>query len=254
MMDGVFYTDRGKVRPHNEDSGGLYQNNSGQYLAVIADGMGGHKAGDVASNMATQMLQEKWQACVTIETPEQAEKWLVQMLDHINAAIYQLAQEKTECTGMGTTVVIALFADEFFTVAHIGDSRCYKYQNATLSQITNDHSLVNELVRSGEITKKDAKHHPQKNVVLKALGTQPQVGADVQSLSWDQEAIVLLCSDGLTDKVDDDDLINHLSQDVDISMIGKQLVDLANERGGEDNVSLVIMKHPIHEEKGEASC
>lgn len=253
-MDGVFYTDRGKVRPHNEDSGGLYQNQSGQYLAVIADGMGGHQAGDVASNMATQKFEEKWQACEKITSPEQAEKWLVQMLDDINTLIYNMAQDKAECKGMGTTIVITLFSEDFFTVAHIGDSRCYKYQNGILTQITDDHSLVNELVRSGEISKKDAQHHPQKNVVLKALGTQPKVEADVRSLSWDKDAVVLLCSDGLTDKVDDDDLKYHLSQDADISMIGQRLIDLANDRGGEDNVSLVLMKHPIHSEKGESTC
>ena len=253
-MEGIFYTDRGKVRSHNEDAGGLFQNISGQYLGVIADGMGGHKAGDVASEMASTMFRKKWKQLNKLDTPEQAEKWLGNIIQSINTEIYELSQKQQECSGMGTTIVIAIFTEEFITVAHIGDSRCYKIQNSKLTQITEDHSLVNELVRSGEISKQDVQHHPQKNVVLKALGTESDIKADIQSLSWEQEDMVLLCSDGLTDKVSDDTILKYLTSDQPIVTIGKQLIDLANERGGEDNVSLVIMKYVFLEEKGDKEC
>ncbi|GIO26103.1 Stp1/IreP family PP2C-type Ser/Thr phosphatase [Ornithinibacillus bavariensis] len=253
-MEGHFWTDRGQVRSHNEDAGGIYQNNLGQYLALIADGMGGHQAGDVASGMATTILEKKWLDSEGISSPEEAEEWLKHALQEANTAIYHHSLEKEECQGMGTTIVVAICTSEFITVAHIGDSRCYLYNEYSFKQITEDHSLVNALVQSGQISKDDALVHPRKNVVLKALGTGESVEPDIQTISWEACDRILLCSDGLTDKVRDQELAEFMKSSNKLADVGTRLVNLANERGGEDNVSIVILQHDSTEEEGETSC
>ena len=194
-MEAEFLTDRGQVREHNEDSGGIYYNPSGQLLAVIADGMGGHQAGDVASQMAISTIQAEWEKSKELKLPEQTEVWLIKALEKVNKVIYEDSLQKEEFAGMGTTIVATINTDEFITVAHIGDSRCYIKNESGFNQITEDHSLVNELVRSGQISKEDAVQHPRKNIVLKALGTEEKVIADVQSLSWEHHDKLVLCSD-----------------------------------------------------------
>src|SRR5690606_34444867 len=128
--------------------------------------------------------------------PEAAEEWLEQALVEANTSIYQHSLEKEECQGMGTTIVVAICTEEFITVAHIGDSRCYLYNEFSFKQITEDHSLVNALVQSGQISKDDALVHPRKNVVLKALGTSELVEPDIQTIVWEDGDKLLLCSDG----------------------------------------------------------
>lgn len=253
-MEAEFLTDRGRIRAHNEDAGGTYYNLSGQLLAVIADGMGGHKAGDVASQTAVSMIQEKWQQMTEITTPEQCETWLLNTLAEINTTIYEQSLTYEAYEGMGTTAVIVISTADYITVAHIGDSRCYIYNENGLKQITEDHSLVNELIRSGQITKEDALNHPRKNVVLKALGIEKEVTADISSLNWEKNDKLLLCSDGLTDKVLDNELANFLQMDVHVKEIGEKLIDLANERGGEDNISLVIINHQSAVKEGDMTC
>ncbi|AIF43807.1 Stp1/IreP family PP2C-type Ser/Thr phosphatase [Virgibacillus sp. SK37] len=253
-MEGQFLTDKGQVRNHNEDSGGVFYNPSKQLLAIIADGMGGHQAGDVASLMATDLLKEKWEQCDKLTSPQEAEEWVSRAISDINKSIYKKAIEKEECRGMGTTVVIAICSKEFMTIAHIGDSRCYLLQDNILRQLTEDHSLVNELVRSGQITKEEAEHHPRKNVLLKALGTEEDIIPSVRSLEWQKDNILILCSDGLINKVTDLELGEFLSSSKEVRQIGEEMIELANERGGEDNISLVIVTDPNSEEVGETLC
>lgn len=256
-MKGIFLTDRGRVRSHNEDAGGIYYNTDGQSLAIIADGMGGHQAGDVASQMATTLIKEKWQSSTELSLPEDTEKWLNNAIAEINESVYEHAMKNEECQGMGTTVVIAICMEDFITIAHIGDSRCYLLNEEGFKQITEDHSLVNVLVQSGQISKDDAQEHPRKNIVLKALGTEEHVGADVKSLGLDNGNKLLLCSDGLTDKVLDTELAEIIQSPKKINDIGQQLIDLANDRGGEDNISLIIIHYKdeaLSPEAGETSC
>src|SRR5690554_3702703 len=164
-MEAYFVTDQGQVRGHNEDSGGIYYNPSGQLLAVIADGMGGHQAGDIASEMAVSMIKKGWKEGAELKFPDEAETWLHEILLHVNHEIFTLASEKEELAGMGTTIVVAINCGDFLTIAHIGDSRCYLQNENGFKQITEDHSLVNELVRTGQISKEDAEQHPRKNIV-----------------------------------------------------------------------------------------
>lgn len=196
-MNAVFKTDRGKVRQHNEDNGGVFINPEGVRFAIVADGMGGHRAGDVASLMAVEHLSNHWMESKSINTAQDAEIWLSENIGKVNRILFEHARENTECQGMGTTIVAAICTDKFATIANIGDSRCYLNNESGFKQVTEDHSLVNELVRSGQITKEDAEHHPRKNVLLRALGTEPAVELDVMTIIFEEGDILILCSDGL---------------------------------------------------------
>ncbi|MFC3040283.1 Stp1/IreP family PP2C-type Ser/Thr phosphatase [Virgibacillus xinjiangensis] len=250
-MKGTFLTNTGRVRSHNEDAGGIFHNAAGQCLAVIADGMGGHKAGDVASRMATSLLEKKWAESSLFTKPDQTEEWVAQAVEEINQAIFTKSQENKECQGMGTTIVITIFVDDFVTIAHIGDSRCYRIQDGTFKQVTEDHSLVNALVQSGQISKEEAQHHPRKNVVLKALGTESDVSADIKTLSLESGSIYFLCTDGLTDKVMDEEIADSFLSRDDLTDIGERLINVANDRGGEDNISLIILHHDNASKAGD---
>ncbi len=252
-MKGKFQTDRGQIRSYNEDAGGIYCNHSYQFLAIIADGMGGHQAGDVASQMAASIVKTNWESAAAIHTPEEAERWLRETIAEMNTSIYEHASRNEACHGMGTTVVISICTDEFVTIAHIGDSRCYMLNEHGFNQITEDHSLVNELVRSGQISETDAEHHPRKNVLLKALGTEEGVTADVRSMGWEREDKLLLCSDGLTNKLPDNELASLLQSD-DNQETANKMIAIANARGGEDNISLIIAENNASVEEGEATC
>ncbi|WP_394217202.1 Stp1/IreP family PP2C-type Ser/Thr phosphatase [Halobacillus trueperi] len=249
-MIGYYETDQGKVRIHNEDAGGVFKNDAGQVLAIVADGMGGHQAGDVASQMTTSHLHKKWQEATLIETPGEAEEWIKEAVRSANNEIKTYANDHEECAGMGTTVVVALCTGEFATIGHIGDSRCYFANSYGFKVITEDHSLVNELVRSGQITEEQAEHHPRKNVLLKALGTEFDLTADVKTMEFEENDRLLLCTDGLTNKVSDEELSELKSFEGEWSSFTRQMIDLANERGGEDNITLaVVHHHPSSDQK-----
>ncbi|MFD2628335.1 Stp1/IreP family PP2C-type Ser/Thr phosphatase [Oceanobacillus kapialis] len=250
-MKGQFMTDQGLVRNHNEDAGGVFYNKHGQLLAVIADGMGGHQAGDVASQMATDLVEKKWQDSQQLDNPEAAESWLRSTVTEINEKVYEYSLTKEECQGMGTTFVVALCTSEFITVSNIGDSRCYMLSENGFKQITIDHSLVNELVRSGQISKDDAEQHPRKNVLLKALGTEESVVPEIHSLGWEKGNKLLLCSDGLSNKVTDEELHRYLLTEDPIEDIEGEMIRLANDRGGEDNISVIIVMDEAPRKDGD---
>lgn len=250
-MKACFMTDVGKVRSNNEDSGGIFRNKSKQVLAVVADGMGGHAGGEIASQLATQIVQDKWEKTEGFQTAANIEQWISETVSEANQIVYKESKEKADLEGMGTTLVLAACMEEFITVAHIGDSRCYLSNEGGLKQLTEDHSLVNELLRAGQISPDDAAYHPRKNVVSRALGTDKAVKTDIQTIGWEYGDKILLCSDGLTDKVHADELAEFLGKDEAISEIGEQLVDLANGRGGEDNISLAIVHYDWTARAGE---
>ncbi|AQR81557.1 Serine/threonine phosphatase stp [Bacillus subtilis subsp. subtilis str. 168] len=248
-------TDTGKIRQHNEDDAGIFKGKDEFILAVVADGMGGHLAGDVASKMAVKAMGEKWNEAETIPTaPSECEKWLIEQILSVNSKIYDHAQAHEECQGMGTTIVCALFTGKTVSVAHIGDSRCYLLQDDDFVQVTEDHSLVNELVRTGEISREGAEHHPRKNVLTKALGTDQLVSIDTRSFDIEPGDKLLLCSDGLTNKVEGTELKDILQSDSAPQEKVNLLVDKANQNGGEDNITAVLLELALQVEEGEDQC
>ncbi|MCY7918285.1 protein-serine/threonine phosphatase PrpC [Bacillus vallismortis] len=248
-------TDTGKIRQHNEDDAGIFKGKDDFVLAVVADGMGGHLAGDVASKMAVKAMGEKWNEAETIPVaPAACENWLNEQILAVNSKIYEHAQAHEECQGMGTTIVCALFTGKTVSVAHIGDSRCYLLQDSDFIQVTEDHSLVNELVRTGEISREDAEHHPRKNVLTKALGTDQSVSIDTRSFDIEPGDKLLLCSDGLTNKVEGTELKDILQSDQAPQEKVNLLVDKANQNGGEDNITAVLLELALHVEEGEDQC
>lgn len=249
-MKAVFRTDQGKIRSNNEDNGGTFVNQDGHILAIVADGMGGHLAGEVASGMTLAQLEKVWGDSSGLLTAEQAELWLRENIIEVNKALFEHALQNKECEGMGTTIEAVIATENFTTIAHVGDSRCYILNDTGFTQLTEDHTYVNELVRTGQITKEDAEHHPRKNWILRALGTEPQVKIDTKTIMFEEGDFLLLCSDGLSNKVAEDEMAEILKKDAPLDDKAAMLIDLANEYGGEDNITLVILEFSAELERG----
>ncbi len=249
-MKTYFQSDIGLVRTCNEDSANIF-NHNGQVLAIVADGMGGHRAGEIASSMTVDHFEKAWHLLEEPVGPAEAEAWLSRQIEATNQLLFAHATENSECEGMGTTVVIALCATEFTIVAHIGDSRCYTYGKNGLQQITEDHSYVNYLVKTGGISKEDAEHHPRKNVLTKALGTKESVSADIKTIFLENGELLLLCTDGLYTKVSDQEIERLLvTSSDDLSVAAGLLISEAKENGGEDNISVVLLQQSALESEG----
>ncbi|WP_227935766.1 Stp1/IreP family PP2C-type Ser/Thr phosphatase [Alkalihalobacillus deserti] len=241
-MNFTFRTDIGRVRSHNEDSGGVFKNQIG-LLAIVADGMGGHRAGDVASAMTIDYFRQIWEKEQEINSVVEAEKWLAEHFEKLNTELYTHAQQHEECHGMGTTIVIALCTEEFISIAHIGDSRAYVFNEFGFNLKTNDHSLVQELVRNGQISEEEAEHHPRRNVLLRAMGTEKEIKMETTTLQVEEDQLILLCSDGLTNKLSTEDLKWQIEKGDSLSERADGLIKLANERGGEDNITVAIVQY-----------
>ena len=238
-------TDIGQLRDHNEDA---VASDLSIGLLVLADGMGGYKAGEVASEIAVLTLTaELTEAMLHKDSmkylpgllPES--QMLMSAIEKANSTIYRISQEQPQCAGMGTTLVAGLFVDNKLVVAHIGDSRLYCLRNETLIQVTEDHSLLQEQLNSGLISEEQARTSNQKNLVTRALGIDPEVEPELQEIDVEVGDIFLLCSDGLSDLVDDD-LIKRILVDSNgnIEFAARGLVQVSNDMGGKDNISVVI--------------
>ena len=242
-------TDVGVKRDHNEDCVGITPSHG---FAVLADGMGGHNAGEVASSMAvdiiTRYLKEHLdripEAELDTETGFTRESILARNAVAMgNAAIYETAQQRPECMGMGTTVVTAIFYGDRLTAANVGDSRMYRLRGDVLSHVTEDHSLIQEQVRRGLLTADDARNSAIKNLVTRALGVEPDVEPDVVEDITQPGDLYLMCSDGLTDVVPDEAIRLTMTQyPDDLRKIGSQLIQLANDAGGPDNISVILIR------------
>ncbi|MBP1913701.1 protein phosphatase [Lederbergia galactosidilyticus] len=240
-MDAIFKTDQGKIRKLNEDSGGIFLNSANHYLAIVADGMGGHNAGEVASQIAVSSLGELWENTKSFTSPEMAEQWIRTQVEYVNKKIFEHSQLHPECEGMGTTLVAALCLDGFATIVNIGDSRCYLHNENGFKQITEDHSLVNELVKAGEISAEDAEFHPRKNMLLKAMGTELETDMDILTVTLEENDKLLLCSDGLSNKLSVAEMQEIIKDEIELDQKAKKLINLANHYGGEDNISVAII-------------
>ncbi len=243
----VEITDTGKVREHNEDAIG---SDVDMGLMVLADGMGGYNAGEVASGIAVQTITELAAEGATREArnDRDSETGLMRQtivlrdaISRANKIIFQTAQSQTHCEGMGTTLVAALFYDNSVSIAHVGDSRAYRLRNEQFEQLTLDHSLLQELVDRGFYSEEEAQRSTNRNYVTRALGVEPAVEVEVQEFDVLPEDIYLLCSDGLPDMVEDEDIHLTISTfNASLDVVGQQLVDLANDNGGRDNVSVML--------------
>lgn len=229
-MKAAGRTDRGKVRELNEDAFGY-----NDCVFVVADGMGGHKAGEVASAIAVETILK---ANLTGDIKAALKK----ALSLANQNILTQAEKNTELTGMGTTVAVLYLENDLAYVTNIGDSRVYYFSNNKLNQLTSDHSLVNELIKNGEITVEEAKSHPQRNILTQALGSNETLEPEIIKLKINKGDKFLLCSDGLTGSVSETLIEELMSQKVDLEIIVDQLINTANELGGTDNITVVLVE------------
>jgi len=245
----VGVSDTGRIREHNEDTIGT---DGDIGLVVLADGMGGYKAGEVASGITVRTVMGLLKDAVDREDlslPDTETKLsrpgilLRDAIQRANKLIYQTARTQTHCEGMGTTVVAGLFFDDKLTIAHVGDSRLYRFRSGRLEQVTRDHSLLQELITRGFYTPEEAQRAAAKNYVTRALGVESTVDVEVTELPAQKEDLFLLCSDGLSDMVEDDDIqltINTFG--ANLETLAKQLILLSNDNGGRDNVSVVLVR------------
>ena len=232
-MKVVAKTHCGKVRPINEDR--YLVPEEGDSIVLVADGMGGHKAGEVASETAAQTIR----ACaVKMHGREISIKTALKWVRQAYQIIYRMANEKPECMGMGTTMTFLYFMDKHALLAHVGDSRCYRIRDGRIMQLTKDHSLVAELVRIGEITPEQARNHPYRNIITRALGTDDYVAVDAQDIPVEENDVYLLCSDGLSNYLEEDELLQAV-QNQPSDALCDHLVQIALDRGGRDNITVV---------------
>jgi protein phosphatase len=237
----------GMVREHNEDAIG---SNNDMGLLVLADGMGGYNAGEVASGIAVQTITDLALEGATREERNDIDphtglmRQTIVLRDAVaraNKIIFQTAQSQTHCEGMGTTLVAAMFYDNKISIAHVGDSRAYRLRDERFEQLTMDHSLLQELVDRGFYSEEEAQRSTNRNYVTRALGVEPTVEVEVQEYDVLPDDIYLLCSDGLPDMVEDEDIHLTISTfNASLDVVGEQLVQLANEHGGRDNVSVQL--------------
>jgi len=248
-LQSASHSDPGRIRDHNED---CVESRPDIGLFVLADGMGGYNAGEVASGMATSLiadgLAEAWvPQDVDRQSREEAmalaERLIREQVARANTAIFTTAQNNPECAGMGTTLVVCLFYDNFVSVAHIGDSRLYRLRGESMEQVTRDHSLLQEQLDSGLITPEEAKLSQNKNLVTRALGIDPTVDPELHTYETQIDDIYLLCSDGLNDMIDDEEIrLTLITLRQNPSLTVQQLVQAANDSGGRDNISAMLVR------------
>lgn len=227
-------TDIGQIRSSNQDS--FYIDTNGKWC-VVADGMGGHNGGEIASKIAVETVKENM---VGFDKDDFVEKFQ-ELCQKANTAIYNAASEDASLYGMGTTIVLCGFLKNKVTVAHIGDSRAYLLSGNKLKRITRDHSVVQDLLDNGTITEEQAKVHPQKNYITRAVGTDIDVEADISTHTFKKNDSIIICSDGLTSMVDDSAIL-EISKENPPGVAVQKLAALANIKGGKDNITVVIAR------------
>lgn len=238
-------TDVGCVREANEDSGRHVQSSDPQIqtqkgtLTIVADGMGGHASGEVASQMAVELISDFYYQ----DTKNPTDIALKNAIEAASRSIYEASLTKEKYFGMGTTVVALILQNDTAYVAHVGDSRVYRLRGAEFQQITEDHSQVMEMVKYGIISREEAKTHDDKNIILRAMGTQAEVEAELtQPFRVAPNDVFLLCSDGLCDMLDDEEMRGILISSADVHEACERLIEEAKQRGGHDNITVGIVK------------
>lgn len=245
-MKIAYHTDVGKKRAVNQDRVCALTNEFNQSMGIVLDGMGGHQAGEFAAGLGLDIMCQAFIEHGYFASVELASEWLVKTIEAANQSIFENASTISEHAGMGTTIVVSLWLDEAMIISHVGDSRAYIYENKTLTQLTKDHTYVNLLVESGSINKEQAKVHPKKNVLLKALGVFEDLVVTSQVFPH-PNGTLLLCSDGLYNFLAQEECIDILEKEISLEEKVLLLTQLANDHGGQDNISVVLMS-----EKGDA--
>lgn len=236
-----YKSDIGKVREINEDS--FYLDQEGG-IFVVADGMGGHEGGEVASEMAVKIIPESLKDTISKDALEEnIYDVIMKALLKANEGIRMKAEEDPLLRGMGTTIVLALCHSDDIYISHVGDSRAYLIRNRSIKQLTEDHSVVVQMVKAGNITKEEAKTHRFKHMLSQALGTSIHIAPDIQKFRWEKEDYILLCTDGLTDMLDDQELLSTVLEcsEGEPEEGCEMLVDLANKKGGKDNITAILL-------------
>ena len=247
-MEFFSITDPGKVRERNEDAVAICENGTGEKLLIVADGMGGHKNGEVASHLALDHITNRFKNISSVGNKEDAINWIQTTVSEANVEIFKYVTSHPESEGMGTTIVLSILTPTFLLIGNIGDSSGYVYKNKKLHKITVDHTLVNLLVKSGELTEEEAKNHPKKNVLMKALGSSTNVEMDIFNVELGVDGI-FLCSDGLTNMLDDGQITKVLNESVTLKEKLEKLVFKANNRGGNDNISIAYLTKEDNNDK-----
>ena len=240
-MKSFYLTDTGKVRSHNEDSVTIVKNSANEMLMIVADGMGGHRAGEVASSMVVTHMGARFSELSTIGTKLDAVNWLKENVDEINNNIIKYGEENPDSSGLGTTVVMALLTKEFLIFCNIGDSSGFVLKNGVLHKITKEHTLVNFLVETGELSPEEALNHPKKNVLMKALGAADKQELDVFDVDPNVDAS-MLASDVVTNMISKDQIekvVNEEGINEEEKLI--KLIKKCNARGGTDNISIAYL-------------
>jgi PPM family protein phosphatase len=243
-------TDPGRARENNEDSVAY---DPAVNLAVLADGMGGYNAGEIASGMATAFIKSEMSRWLSeagrAATGREIRRALEICVENANRSIFNAANSNAQYSGMGTTLVVAAFHDEKIMLGHIGDSRCYRLRGDQFAQITKDHSLLQEQIDAGLLTEEQAANSSYKNLVTRALGVDETVALDLQELDVEPGDLYVMCSDGLSDMVGDDEIGEILRTHPSLEQTAERLVATANEHGGRDNISVLLVQAQIGKEK-----
>ena len=240
-MKTFYLTDAGKVRSHNEDSVTILKNQSDEYLLMVCDGMGGHRAGEVASSMVVTHMGKRFNEMASVGPKVDAINWMNDNINEVNRAIEEYAKKNPESLGMGTTVVMALLTKDYLIFGNIGDSSGFAIKNGRLHKVTKDHTLVNLLVQAGDLTEEEAKYHPKKNVLMKALGSSEKCELDIFDVDTNIDGI-LLSSDGLTNMLTKEQIEKVLNdEELEIEEKVIKLIRKSNARGGTDNISVAYL-------------
>jgi len=241
MIQVGYKTDKGKMRGNNEDS--LFVMDT-ENIYIVADGVGGHNSGQLASRTAVEKISEYTLLNSIQEVKNEADlkNYFLQCLREVNRIIYSLANTSVENSGMATTVVILYLLSNKAYIANVGDSRAYVIRNGQISQITEDHTYVNELLKEGSITKAQAETHPHKNMITRALGGEETILPDFFQLVTEKDDILILCSDGLYGEVTQEEICFHAEKEISMNDLCSNLVDLANGKGGSDNITVICIK------------
>lgn len=241
-MEAFAKTDVGKARDMNQDYYYITPENEDLKLYILADGMGGYKGGEVASRLATISAKNYIESNFSniIKEKEEIQNLIKNAMEYANMVVYEKSKEDEELEGMGTTLEVCLIYNNKVYIGHVGDSRIYRIRNDIIRKLTNDHSYVEKLVKDGTITKEEAVNHPKKNMLTKALGCTVFVEPDVTVKGFIKDDIILMCSDGLTNMIKEEEIYNIIREDY--SKATQRLIEKANENGGYDNITAIIIK------------